>query len=75
MKIKVVDTPDELFEYTADILPRKDEFIYHNDQGYKVSYVCHHVVEIPDTGHAGGAYAVVEVSTTQSFLGQQLKSY
>ena len=75
MKIKVVDTPDELFEYTADVLPRKDEFIYHKDQGYKVSYVCHHVVEVTDTGNAGDVYAVVEVSISQSFLGQQLKSY
>ena len=75
MKIIVVDTPDKLFEYTANVLPRKDEFIYHKEQGYKVSYVCHYVVEVPDTGNAGDVYAVVEVSTTQSFLGQQLKSY
>ncbi len=75
MKIKVVDTPEELFEYTADVLPRKDEFIYHKDQAYKVSYVCHHVVEAPDTSNVGDVYAVVEVSTTQSYLGRQLKSY
>ncbi len=75
MKIKVVDTPDELFEYTADVLPRKDEFIYHKDQGYKVSFVCHHVVEESDSGSVGDVYAVVEVSTTRSFLGQQLESY
>ena len=75
MKIKVVDTPEELFEYTADVLPRIDEFICHKDQGYKVNYVSHHVDELPDTGKLGEVYAVVEVSTTQSFLGQQLKSY
>lgn len=74
MKIKVVDTPDDLFEYTSDILPRKDEFIFYNDQGYKVSYVRHHLDEVPDTGDLGEVYAVVEVST-ETFLGQQLKSY
>ena len=75
MRIKVVDTPDELFEYTADVLPRKDEFIFHKDQAYKISYVCHHVHDVEDTGEIGEVYAVIEVSTTQSFLGQQLKSY
>lgn len=72
MKIKVVDTPDDLFEYTSDSLPRKDEFIFYNDQEYKVSYVGHHIDEVPDTGDLGEAYAVVEVSVEQS-LGQQLK--
>jgi len=72
VKIKVVDTPDDLFEYTSDILPRKDEFIFYNDQEYKVSYVCHHIDEVPDTGDLGEAYAVVEVSAEQT-LGQQLK--
>ncbi len=74
MKIKVVDTPDDLFEYTSDILPRKDEFIFYNDQEYKISYVCHHIDEVPDTGDLGEVYAVVEVSAHTS-LGQQLKSY
>ena len=74
MKIKVVDTPDDLFEYTSDIPPRKDEIIFYNDQGYKVSYVCHHIDEVPDTGDLGEVYAVVEVSAEIS-LGQQLKSY
>ena len=75
MKVKVVDTPDELFEYTTDVIPRKDEFVYHKDQGYKVSYVCHHVNEAEDIGKPGEVYVVIEVSTTRSFLGQQLKSY
>jgi len=75
MKIKVVDTPDELFEYTADIVPRKDEFIFHKNQGYKVSYVCHHVPDLSDPGEAEEVYTVIEVSATRSFLGQQLRSY
>jgi len=75
MKVKVVDTPDELFEYTTDVIPRKDEFIYHKDQWYKVSYVCHHVDEARNTDTSGEAYAVIEVSTTRPFLGQELKSY
>ena len=72
MKIKVVDTPDDLFEYTSDSLPRKDEFIFYNDQEYKVSHICHHIDEEPDTGDLGEVYAVVEVSTAPT-LGQQLK--
>ena len=75
MKIKVVDTPDFLFEYTAEVPPRKDEFIYYKDKGYKVSYVSHHIEELPDTGKLEEPYAVVEVSTTRTFLGQQLRSY
>lgn len=69
MKIKVRDLPDDLFEYTADVVPRKDEFIFHEDQRYKVSYVCHYVeeVESSDSG-LGEAYVVVEVSTTHSYL-------
>jgi hypothetical protein len=75
MKIKVVDTPDDLFEYTADVAPRKDEFIYHKDQGYKVSYVCHVIGEVTDTGEVGEVYAVAEVSPAQTYFNQQLKSY
>lgn len=75
MRIKVVDTPDSLFEYTADILPRKDEFIFYKEREYKVSYVCHRVEEVPGTGDLGEVYAVVEVSNTRTFLGRQLKSY
>jgi len=75
MRIKVVDTPNELFEYKADTLPRKDEFIFYDDKGYKVSYVSHHIYDNPDTGKAGDVYAVVEVSISRSFLGHTLKSY
>ena len=75
MKIKVVDTPEDLFEYTADVVPRKDEFIYHKDQMYKVSYVCHYVDEIGDNGEAGESCAIIEVSTTQTLLNQQFRSY
>lgn len=75
MKIKVVDTPDELFEYTSDIVPRKDELIYHKNQGYTVSYVCHNVPDMSDSDKAEEVYVVIEVSETRSFLGQQLKSY
>lgn len=75
MKIKVVDTPDSLFEYTAEVPPRKGEFISYKDRGYTVSYVSHHIDEVPDTGDLEEIYAVVEVSTSQTFLGQELKSY
>ena len=69
MKIKVRDLPDDLFEYTADVVPRKDEFIFHKDQRYKVSYVCHYVEEVENSdGGLGEAYVVVEVSTTHSYL-------
>ena len=68
MKIKVRDLPDDLFEYTADVLPRKDEFIFHKDQRYKVSYVCHYVEEGEHGAGLGEAYVVVEVSTTHSYL-------
>ena len=75
MKIKVVDTPERLFEYTANVAPRKDEFIYHKDQGYKVSYVCYFVEEDPETGESGEVYAVAEVAPTEGFFNQQLSSY
>ena len=75
MKIKVVDSPDNLFEYTADIVPRKDEFIYFKDQGYKVSYVCHHVNEVPDSGGHKETYAVAEVAPTETFFSQRLATH
>jgi hypothetical protein len=68
MKIKVRDLPDDLFEYEADVVPRKDEFIFHKDQRYKISYVCHYVEEAEQAGGLGEAYVVVEVSTTHSYL-------
>ena len=68
MKIIVRDLPDDLFEYTADVVPRKDEFIFHEDQRYKVSYVCHYVEEVENGDGLGEAYVVVEVSTTHSYL-------
>ena len=68
MRIKVRDTPDDLFEYIADVMPRKDEFIFHNNQRYKVSYVCYYVEEGDDNDDQGEVYAVVEVSTTHSYL-------
>ena len=68
MRIKVRDTPDDLFEYTADVMPRKDEFIFHNGQRYKVSYVCYYVEKGDDDDDLGEVYAVVEVSTTHSYL-------
>jgi hypothetical protein len=75
MKIKVVDTPNDLIEFTAEVAPRKDEYIYYKDQGYKVSYICHYVNEEPDTGELGEVYAVAEVSPAQTFIEQQLKSH
>lgn len=68
MKIKVRDLPDDLFEYTADVVPRKDEFIFYNDRRYKVSYVCHHIEEAEDSGELGEPYAVLEVSTSHTYL-------
>ena len=68
MKIKVRDLPDDLFEYTADVVPRKDEFIFHQDQRYKVSYVCHYVKKVEHGAGLEEAYVVVEVSTTHSYL-------
>lgn len=75
MKIKVIDTPEFLFEYSANIVPRKDELIYFKDTGYKVSYVCFFVDEAPDTGEPGEVYAVAEVAPTEIFFNQQLRSY
>ena len=75
MKIKVVDTPDNLFEFEADVAPRKDEFIYFEDQAYKVSYVCHYVTEVSDTGEVIEKYAVVEVAPTEMFFSQQLSTH
>lgn len=75
MKIKVVDTPNSLFEYIADVAPRKDEYIYHRAQGYKVSYICHYVNEAPESGELGEVYAVAEVSPAQTFIDQQLSSH
>ena len=75
MKIKVIDTPEFLFEYTADIVPRKDELIFYNDTGYKVSYVCYFVDESTDTGVSGEVCAVAEVAPTEIFFNQQLRSY
>lgn len=74
MIIKVKDTPDDLFEYMADVVPRKDDFIFYKGHGYKVSYVCHYVEEVPDKDKLEEAYALVEVSTTRTFLGQQIIS-
>ncbi len=68
MKIKVRDLPDDLFEYTADVVPRRDEFIFHKDERYKVSYVCHYVEEVENSDGLGESYVVVEVSTTRSYL-------
>lgn len=68
MKIKVRDLPDDLFEYTADVVPRKDEFLFYNERRYKVSYVCHYIEEGHDTDELGEAYAVLEVSTTHTYL-------
>ncbi len=68
MKIKVRDTPDDLFEYTADVVPRKDEFLFHKNQRYKVSYVCHYVEEVGENDDLNEVYAIVEVSTSHSYL-------
>ena len=76
MKIKVIDTPEFLFEYSANIVPRKDELIYYNDTGYKVSYVCFFVEnDESDAGEPGEVYAVAEVAPTEIFFNQQLRSY
>lgn len=75
MKIKVVDTPNDLFEYEAEVAPRKDEYIYHKDQGYKVSYICYYTAEDPDTAEVKEVYAVAEVSPAQSFIDQQLRTH
>lgn len=68
MKIKVRDLPDDLFEYTADVVPRRDEYIFHKEQRYKVSYVCHYVEELENSNGLREPYVVVEVSTTRSYL-------
>ena len=68
MKIKVRDTPDDLCEYSADVVPRKDEFLFHKNQRYKVSYVCHYVEEVGEDDDLNEVYAVVEVSTSRSYL-------
>ena len=75
MKIKVVDTPNDLFEYEAEVVPRKDEYIYHQNQGYKVSYVCHYTAQDPDTSEVNEVYVVAEVSPAQTFIDQQLSSH
>ena len=75
MRIKVVDTPENLFEFEADVAPRKDEFIYYKDQGYKVSFVCHYIDEEPDTDNVEERYAVVEVAPTELFFSQQLSTH
>ena len=75
MKIKVFDTPEFLFEYSADVVPKKDEYIYYNDTGYKVSYITYLVEQNPDTGQPEEAYAVAEVAPTEIFFNQQLRSY
>ncbi len=68
MKIKVRDTPDDLFEYSADVVPRKDEFLFHKNQRYKVSYVCHYIEEAGENDDLNEVYAVVEVSISHSYL-------
>ena len=75
MRIKVVDTPDNLFEYTADVAPRKDEFIFHKDQAYKVSYVCHYVGDVSENGEIEEIHAVAEVAPTEFFFSQRLKTH
>ena len=71
----MIDTPEFLFEYTAEVVPRKDELLYHKDTGYKVSYICYFVDEDPDTRESGEVYVVAEVAPTEIFFNQQLKAY
>ena len=68
MKIKVRDLPDDLFEYTADVVPREDEFICYNERRYRVTKVCHYVEEAQNTDELGEVYAIVEVSTKPTYF-------
>ena len=68
MKIIVRDTPDDLFEYKADMVPRKDEFLFHKNQRYKVSYVCYYIEDMENDDDLAEVYAVVEVSISHSYL-------
>lgn len=56
MKIKVRDLPDDLFEYTADVVPREDEFICYNERRYRVTKVCHYVEEAHPSGNWPGKF-------------------